>query len=45
MLGPGALIGRMSGTRLLDLKSDPLLTSWIKRGPQDKSLDALRRQF
>jgi hypothetical protein len=45
ILGPGAVIGRLFGTRLLDLKTDPALTTWQERGPQEKTLDALRRQF
>jgi hypothetical protein len=45
MLGPGALIARLFGTRLLDLRADSATTTWLRRGPQEKTLDALRRQF
>jgi hypothetical protein len=43
VLGPGAVIARLVGTRLLDL--DRASSSWITRGPQDKTLPGLRRQF
>jgi hypothetical protein len=44
VLGPTAVVARMFGTRLLDL--DPAAgTTWLKRDPQQKTLDALRRQF
>jgi hypothetical protein len=44
VLGPAALLARLSGARLLDLRaSGP--TSWLERDAQDRSLEALRRQF
>jgi hypothetical protein len=44
ILGPGALGGRLFGTRLLDLDSGPA-SSWVVRAQADRNLDALRRQF
>ena len=43
VLGPGAGMARLAGNRLLDV--DPASTSWIARGPQDKTLQGLRHQF
>ena len=43
VLGPGAGLARLAGNRLLDV--DPASTSWSARGPQDKTLQGLRRQF
>jgi hypothetical protein len=44
VLGPGALLGRLFGTRLLDLEPSSR-SSWTVRPPLDKTLDSLRRQF
>jgi hypothetical protein len=44
VLGPGAVVARMFGTRLLDVDSNAG-TTWLKRDLQPKTLDALRRQF
>ena len=43
VLGPAAVVARILGARLLDLRRDT--SSWVARGTQDASLDALRRQF
>jgi hypothetical protein len=43
VLGPGAMLARLFGNRLLDL--DRGSSSWIARGPQDTTLQGLRRQF
>ena len=43
VLGPGAVLGRLVGAPLLDL--DDRSSSWTVRGPQDTTLDGLRRQF
>jgi hypothetical protein len=43
VLGPGAILGRLFGARLLDLDQDN--SSWAVRAPQDRTLDGLRRQF
>jgi hypothetical protein len=43
ILGPAALIGRLFGTRLLDLGSDG--STWIQRSASDNSVAGLRRQF
>lgn len=43
VLGPGAVLGRLVGAPLLDL--DRRSSSWTVRGPQDTTLDDLRRQF
>jgi hypothetical protein len=46
VLGPTALIARLFGARLLDLKTGPA-TTWLVRTNtgEDKTLGALRRQF
>jgi hypothetical protein len=44
VLGPAALMGRAFGTRLLDLDAGPSST-WTVRSNQDKTLEALQRQF
>ena len=44
VLGPGALLARLFGARLLDLDRAGV-SSWMLRPPQDKTLDGLRRQF
>ena len=43
VLGPGAAVARLFGARLLDTAGGP--SSWIARGPQDTTLEGLRRQF
>jgi hypothetical protein len=43
ILGPAALVGRLFGTRLLDLA--PSGSTWLERPAAEKSLLALRRQF
>jgi len=43
VLGPAVLIARLFGTRLLDVERAS--SSWIARGPQDHTLEGLRRQF
>ena len=43
VLGPGAVLARLLGTRLLDV--DRASSSWIARGRQDNTLPGLRRQF
>jgi hypothetical protein len=45
MLGPSALIGRLFGSRLLDLRADTARSTWMVRAPAERSLDAARRQF
>jgi hypothetical protein len=45
VLGPAALVARAVGTRLLDLRAGSDHTTWLARGPQDRSLEAMRRQF
>ena len=44
ILGPGAILGRLFGSRLLDLSSGPKST-WLARPSADKTLAGLRRQF
>ena len=44
ILGPGATVGRLFGSRLLDVSSGPKST-WLARPSCDKSLAGLRRQF
>jgi hypothetical protein len=44
ILGPCAIMGRLFGSRLMDLSSGPKST-WLPRPAADKSLAALRRQF
>ena len=43
VLGPAVLIARLFGTRLLDVERAS--SSWMARGPQDHTLEGLRRQF
>jgi len=43
VLGPGAVLGRLFGARLLDLERAS--SSWTERAPPDRTLDGLRRQF
>jgi hypothetical protein len=45
VLGPAALVGRLFSARLLDLSHVPGKGTWLTRGPQEATLDALRRQF
>jgi hypothetical protein len=45
VLGPAALVTRALGTRLLDLRNEPGLSTWIARGAQERSLEAMRRQW
>jgi hypothetical protein len=44
VLGPTTIVARMFGTRLLDLEPRAG-TTWVNRAPQQKTIDALRRQF
>ncbi len=43
VLGPGVILARLFGARLLDLEQAD--SSWTLRAPQDRTLDGLRRQF
>lgn len=43
VLGPGALLGRMFGARLLDLQSSG--STWIVRPSGRETLESLKRQF
>jgi hypothetical protein len=43
VLGPAAFVARAVGTRLLDVR--PGGSTWLARGQQDRSLEAMRRQF
>ena len=43
VLGPAAFVARAVGPRLLDGR--PGGSTWLARGQQDRSLDAMRRQF
>jgi hypothetical protein len=45
VLGPGALVAGRFSARLLDLDGHSGRTSWLLRGPQEATLEALRRQF
>ena len=45
VLGPAVLVQRLFSTRLLDLTPGPGPTSWLVRGPQEATLEAMRRQF
>jgi hypothetical protein len=45
LLGPGAWVGRLFGSQLLDLDARSDRSTWQARGPQEPTLDALRRQF
>lgn len=46
LLGPSALVARLFGTRLLDLRSDARRWSgWIRREPLPKTISWLERQF
>jgi hypothetical protein len=44
VFGPGAMLGRLFGTRLLDLDPGPR-SSWLLRSRPEKTLESLRRQF
>jgi len=46
VLGPAALIARLFGARLMDLRAGST-TTWLERAnaSEDKTLGALRRQF
>ena len=45
VLGPAAVVARLGGNRLMDMDSRPGAGSWQVRGPQDATVEALRRQF
>lgn len=45
VLGPSALVGRLFGTSLLDLRVKPRSSYWIERAPAEKTLASLTRQF
>jgi hypothetical protein len=44
ILGPAGLMARAFGTHLLDVQAGSA-SSWLERPDQEKTLDALRRQF
>jgi hypothetical protein len=45
VLGPSAIIARLTGTKLLDLSTRPQPSYWKPRPPSEKTLAALERQF
>jgi hypothetical protein len=45
VVGPVALVARVAGTKLLDLDPRPRSSYWVERGPAEKTLAALERQF
>jgi hypothetical protein len=45
VLGPSALVGRLTGARLLDLDRRPRPSYWLERPSPDPSLRAMERQF
>ena len=45
VFGPGAMVGRMFGAKLLDLDRRPRKSYWIPRQPTGGTLKVLERQF
>jgi len=45
VFGPGAMVARAFGAKLLDLDRRPRQTYWIARQPTATTLDAQERQF
>jgi hypothetical protein len=45
VFGPGALVARLFGAKLLDLDREPRKSYWIPRPPAATTLEAQERQF
>lgn len=45
VLGPSAIVARLTGKELLRLSVGQVRTYWVERPPMEKTLAALERQF
>ena len=45
VLGPSAIVSRLTGNRLLDLDARPRGSYWVERKPEPSTLTTLGRQF